>query len=105
MMRKRMLGAAICGFLLASALPGAATNLDQVRAMCPKNPKCKPIVQTPGDKGQDFCIDSQPGGTTCETIVACPGDRTTCFVLDLRANRRKRLSGVNVDTILQGPAP
>ena len=55
----------------------------------------------PGDKGQDFCIDSKPGGSQCETIVACPGDRSDCFVIGIVAGRRKALRNLSVDSVLQ----
>ena len=93
--------AAICGLLLAAATPAAAANLDQVRALCAKNPKCIATPSPPGDKGQDFCIDTEPGGSQCETLVACPGDRSDCFVIGIVAGQRKALPNLSVNSALQ----
>jgi hypothetical protein len=92
--------AAMLGLLLASMTPASASNIDDVRSMCAKSKICIATPSPPGDKGQDFCIDSKPGGSKCETLVACPGDRSDCFVLDIVAGQRRRLPGVDVGAVL-----
>lgn len=92
--------AATIGLLLATMAPAAASNIDDVRSMCAKSKICTATPSPPGDKGQDFCIDSKPGGSKCETLVACPGDRSDCFVLDIVAGQRQRLPGVDVGSVL-----
>jgi hypothetical protein len=100
-MQKSLLTAAICGLLIATALPAAAANLDQVRGLCAKNQKCKPMPSPAGDKGGDFCVDTAPGGSTCETIVSCPGDRSPCWTIGIMAGQRKARPTVSPETILQ----
>jgi hypothetical protein len=89
--------AALCGLWLASVTPAAATNIDQMRSLCAKNPKCTALPSPPGDKGGDFCIDTKPGGSTCEAVVWCPGDRSDCGVIDIVAGERKPFA----DSLLQ----
>ena len=93
--------AVMCGLLLPVATPAAASNVDQVRVMCAKSPICTATPSPPGDKGQDFCIDSKPGGSVCETLVACPGDRSDCFVIGIVAGQRKALPNLSVNSVLQ----
>ena len=93
--------AAMCALLLATVAPAAAAKLDQIRAECAKSPICIAVPQDPRYGGQDFCIDSKPGGSQCETVVSCPGDGTDCWVIGIVAGKRKLLPNVSVDAVLQ----
>lgn len=87
--------------LLFATATSAAAKLDQVRSQCAKSAICKPIPQDPRYGGQDFCIDSKPGGSTCETVVWCPGDGSDCGVIGMVAGKRKLLPNRSVDALLQ----
>lgn len=86
--------------LSLTTTPAAAAKLDQVRAICAKNPACHAIPQDPRFGGQDFCIDSPPGGSVCDALVWCPGDGSDCGVIKIVAGKRKLMANSDAGALL-----
>jgi hypothetical protein len=87
--------------MAAVTLPGsaAATNIDQARAICSKNPNCNET--DPG--GGSFCIKGKT--SNCEHAVDCPKNGGDCIVVWIQSGGgKKRLGSMGVMKALKSGA-
>jgi hypothetical protein len=100
-MRRLVILTMFAAFAAAATMstPAAATDINEARAQCSKNPNCNELPGTPGG----FCINTE-GTQDCKHYVDCPTDGGACGVMWLQSNGTKKNLGTKVVTKYLIPA-